>query len=91
MGDLTDRYRELGGKYATDEYDRETDLPINSCMNRDNLQECYEEMVDAVFNCLVYIYRNPELTGGHALLGSLLACVGTLESERISDGANLRG
>ena len=81
MGDLTDRYRELGGKYATDEYDQETGLPINSCMQRDNLQECYEELVDAVFNILVYIYRNPRLKGGHTILSTLMAVLSSLDHE----------
>ena len=88
--DLSKRYKELGGKYALEEIHKPSGLPINSCMKRDNLQECYEEMVDAIFNILVYNYRYPERNGSH-LLASMLSAVRMLREEGIEYGTNLQG
>ena len=85
--DLKERYRTLGEKYATDEIHEESGLRINSCMQRDNLQECYEEIVDAVFNVLVFIYRAPDsLKGvGHQIYEALLAADAIIGSEMRRD------
>ncbi len=87
LEDLQERYEKLGGKYASEEIHEESGLRINSCMDRDNMQECYEELVDAVFNCLVYIFRNPER--GHTLLISLLTACEVLADERQQQDENV--
>ncbi len=88
--DLSQRYAERGGKYATEEIDEESGLHINSCMQRDNIQEMYEEIVDAVFNVLVYLKRFPErkLAASH-LLSLLLKTVEISNQE--ASHANVSG
>lgn len=54
---LKERYLEHGVEYATSEIDKESGLPINACMHLDNLKECEEEVVDAIFNALVFLLK----------------------------------
>lgn len=88
MKSLTQRYEQLGEKYATDEIHEKTGLKINSCMHRDTLQELYEELVDAMFNCLVYLFRFPGRGSSRILFGVLLdACI-EVEAERERYGSS---
>lgn len=91
---LTERCEKLGEKYATEEIHEESGLKINSCMNRDTLQELYEELVDAVFNCLVYMFRFPGRKNGGAkpLLALLLEACSQVDIEKGKEyGSRLRG
>lgn len=76
---LTIRYNEHSAEYATTVIDERSELPMNACMFKDNLQDVEEELVDAIFNALVYAYRFPGY-GKHAqyLLSSLLIVWSTL-------------
>lgn len=85
---LAERYASLGTKYATDEVISITQeggetvqFRINACMKRDNLQDVEEEIVDAVFNALVYKYRRKDEVDD-ALINVLLGCWHTLKIER---------
>lgn len=55
--EITERYRDLGGKYLLDEYTTDG-RQVNACMHNDSVQDCLEEVVDAVFNTLVWIFKN---------------------------------
>ncbi len=83
---LKERYDERGGKYATEEIDEGTGLPINNCMNTSSWKECEEELIDAVFNLLVACFRlramrgkavGSDLVKGQELLGAVVAAWGT--------------
>lgn len=50
------RYDTLGGKYLTDQH-TDDGRQINACMFNDSCQDAIEEVVDAVFNVLVWIYK----------------------------------
>lgn len=54
--DIKERYRTLGGKYLTDNHHSDGRL-INGCMFNNSIQEALEEVVDAVFNILVLIFK----------------------------------
>ena len=53
---IKQRYEELGGKYLTDDeyFDGRR---INSCMYNNSINDAVEEIVDAVFNVLVWIFK----------------------------------
>ena len=75
-----------GQKYATDKVHEESGLLINSFMERDNLQECYEELVDAMFNILVYLYRFPDKSKySGRLFNKIRFAIDSLEEERARD------
>ena len=80
--DLSRRYEQLGAKYASDEIHGGTGLKINSCMTRDNMLELYEELVDAIFNCLVFMFRFPDKARGTEILGLLLEAGEEVAKER---------
>ena len=55
--DIQERYATLGEKYLTEQ--RHTDgRMINNCMFKDSAQDAIEEVVDAVFNTLVMIFKS---------------------------------
>jgi len=58
--------------------------PVNACMFKDNLQDVEEELIDAIFNALVYLYRNKNVSD--SLLKSLLQAWANLSTEK-----NLQG
>ena len=53
---ITQRYEELGGKYLTDDI-RADGRVVNACMNKDSVQDALEEVVDATFNVLVWLFK----------------------------------
>lgn len=53
---VTERYELLGPKYLTDDI-RHDGRRVNSCMNNSSIQLALEEVVDAVFNVLVWIFK----------------------------------
>lgn len=77
---LSKRYAAHGAEYASDEIHEESGLPVNTCMNLDTLAELEEELVDAIFNSLVAIFR--QRRGGHHLLLPLVECWGLLDHYR---------
>lgn len=50
------RYNELGDKYIT-VYKHPDGRQINACMFNSSVQDCREEVVDAVFNVLVWALK----------------------------------
>jgi hypothetical protein len=54
--DITRRYKEYGPKYMTDGFHIDG-RQINACMQRNSIQDAIEEVVDAVFNVLVWIFK----------------------------------
>ena len=54
---LRKRYDEHAMEYATEEHDLESGLPINGCMSTDTVNDIEEEIVDAVFNCLILLFK----------------------------------
>lgn len=59
---LKTRYEELGGKYLTKEEYIDGRL-TNACMFNNSLQDAVEEVVDAVFNNLVWMYKHERRNG----------------------------
>ena len=58
VSELRSRYARHGMEYATEKMHGDT--PVNACMTLDNLKECREELIDAIFNLLVYLFREPD-------------------------------
>src|SRR3990167_2964753 len=56
---LSQRYLEHAGEYVSKEV-HDNGMPINLAMYKDNLTDIEEELVDAIFNALVFKMRNPE-------------------------------
>ncbi len=56
MALIQKRYEEHAPEYVSNEM-HHSGLPYNKCMFSDSLQECEEEVVDAVFNAMVYNMR----------------------------------
>lgn len=56
MALISKRYEEHAPEYISDEM-HPSGKPYNKCMFVDNLVECEEEIVDAVFNAMVYNMR----------------------------------
>lgn len=54
---LKARYDEHGAEYATEEIDEPTGLPVNRCMVTSSWVEAEEELVDAIFNLSVALFR----------------------------------
>lgn len=54
--EIRERYSKLGTKYMTDEQHSDGRF-INACMNNSSIQDAIEEIVDAVFNTLVWIFK----------------------------------
>jgi len=53
---IRQRYAELGSKYLT-EATLEDGRKINSCMFKSSINDAIEEIVDAVFNTLVWLLK----------------------------------
>lgn len=53
---VTNRYEMLGPKYLTDDI-RADGRRVNSCMNNSSVMLALEEVVDAVFNVLVWLFK----------------------------------
>ena len=60
---------------------RNSPLPVNLCMEKDNLQDVEEELVDATFNALIYAMRYPQ-SNAASLLHSLVTTWDILQRER---------
>ena len=62
---LRQRYDEHAMEYATDEVVKVGDdlIPRNACLNKNTLQDIEEEVVDALFNVLVLIFKDEQPTG----------------------------
>ena len=75
---LAERYAEHSSEYASDieQFDGKF---INTCMFKDNLQDVEEELVDAIFNTLVYLKRGGD---GEELLERLLGAWELVRGER---------
>lgn len=93
---LLDRYSAHGLEYATAELHPETGQPINLAMSKDNLQDVEEELIDALFNALVYNFRDRQ--HGNYLASAILYCLRILGDEYTvraemeqSGSATLRG
>lgn len=56
---LSRRYLEHASEYVSKEI-HDSGMPINLAMYKDNLTDIEEELVDAIFNALVFKMRNPE-------------------------------
>ena len=56
MALIQKRYEEHAPEYISDEM-HFSGKPYNKCMFGDSLQDCEEEIVDAVFNAMVYNMR----------------------------------
>lgn len=56
---IEERYKTLGTKYLT-EHKTEDGRLINSCMFGNSIQEALEEVVDAVFNILVLLFKHSQ-------------------------------
>ena len=54
--EVEERYRTLGEKYVTDIV-HEDGRYINGCMYKSSAQDAVEEVIDAVFNTLVWIFK----------------------------------
>lgn len=54
--DMQHRYETLGPKYLTDNMSSDG-RRINACMFNSSVQDALEEVVDAVFNVCVWIYK----------------------------------
>lgn len=57
---LHSRYDAHGMEYATEEFhidENDERVPINACMTADTYRDIDEELVDAVFNCLVMSHK----------------------------------
>ena len=59
---LRERYNAHGGEYVTEElrFPEGKDgpaVPINACMKADTVKDIEEELVDAIFNCLVLSFK----------------------------------
>jgi hypothetical protein len=52
---ITERYRTFGSKYVTQ--DTYNGRLVNSCMYKSSVQDALEEIVDATFNTLVWIFK----------------------------------
>ena len=76
---LNNRYQQHSLEYATAHIDKASGLPINACMFKDNLQDVEEELADAIFNTLVFMYRYEV---DDALISSLLGAWETLGTEK---------
>ncbi len=60
--DIRERYAKHGGEYVTEELHLDG-RRINACMERDSYQDMLEEVVDAVFNVLVILFKYRQQTG----------------------------
>lgn len=55
---VKERYEQLGDKYMLPFPEHQFEYrPVNGCMIRDTRQDIEEEVVDAVFNCLVMLLK----------------------------------
>lgn len=55
--DIEERYLTLGEKYLTEELTVDG-RRVNACMHNDSVQDAIEEVVDAVFNICVWIFKS---------------------------------
>lgn len=54
--EIKERYSGLGTKYLTNDQMPDGRF-INACMNKSSIQDALEEVIDAVFNILVAIFK----------------------------------
>ncbi len=54
---LRKRYDEHAGEYVLEDVPHKDGLPVNACMNADTVNDIEEEIVDAVFNCLILLLK----------------------------------
>ncbi len=55
------------------------------------MEELYEELVDAIFNCLVFMFRFPNKGRGPEILGLLLEANSVVALERKINDKDIRG
>jgi hypothetical protein len=60
VNQIEERYNLLGPKYVTEEVHLDGRF-INGCMLKSSAQDAIEEVIDAVFNVLVLIFKNSKL------------------------------
>lgn len=53
---LEQRYKDLGPRYLTDQFYNDG-RQINGCMFKSSVQDCLEEVVDAIFNTMVWMFK----------------------------------
>ena len=76
---IAQRYLEHAPEYASAEF--KDGIPINLCWYKDSLQDVEEELVDAVFNALIYAMKYPASNAG-SLIQSLVMTWDILQRER---------
>lgn len=59
--EIDKRYTELGPKYVTDTV-HDDGRKVNGCMFKSSVQDALEEVVDAVFNVLVWMFKLENVT-----------------------------
>lgn len=84
--EVTERYENLGLKYLTNKK-TEDGRWVNACMDKSSVQDCREEVIDAVFNTLVWIFKGSKSEQGIApnaypVLKNLIECYGILLTEK---------
>lgn len=67
--ELLARYEAHGGEYASGEIHEPSGLAVNQAMFKNNLVDVEEELVDALFNALVYNFR--DRSHGNYLISAL--------------------
>lgn len=86
---VRERYASLGDKYLT------TDIMpdgrrVNSCMYKSSVQDALEEVVDAVFNVLVWLFKlrleGRQLVAAHSALLGLIELYALLQLELRLEG-----
>lgn len=85
---ITERYAVLGPKYLTDDM-RFDGRRINACMNKSSVQDALEEVVDSVFNILVWLFKlrisGRNTASAHSALLGLIEIYALLQAERYHD------
>lgn len=87
--EIRNRYETLGVKYMTDTQSDDGRF-VNGCMYKSSIQDALEEVVDAVFNCLVWIFkeRSGQMTEGTVsmeLIYRLIDVYTIIKVERINE------
>lgn len=78
---IRERYDTLGEKYLTDAFHFDG-RRINACMDKSSIQDALEEVVDAVFNTLVWIFKGDRKNSAYTVLEGLIIIYGVLAAER---------
>lgn len=84
--EIKERYENLGLKYLTNKR-TEDGRWINACMDKSSVQDAREEVIDAVFNTLVWIFKGYKSKDGispnsYPVLKNLIECYSILLTEK---------